>query len=362
MKLLIQPENGASLIVKDIEEAKSTIEIAIFRFDHADIKQALEKAVDRGVSVHALIANTNHGEEEELRKLEMELLPAGVEVSRTADDLLRHHYKFMIIDRRLLYVLTFNYTHLDIEHSRSFGIVTDDPETVEEATRLFHADIRRQAYRPKLKTFVVSPINAREQLSHFIKGAEKQLLIYDPEISDRLMIRLLRDRAREGVEIRIIGRVSKPSDDLDPGRLMRMRFHTRVILRDRREAFMGSQSLREPDLDKRRELGLILRDRDIVHSLVKVFESDWAGLVPSREDSRAEAAESAKAIKKAVKVIVKELPLAPIVADALKHVVGDLPKFELRGNELRHNLTDAVKEAVEDAVSGMVRRRKGAPV
>jgi phosphatidylserine/phosphatidylglycerophosphate/cardiolipin synthase-like enzyme len=152
MKLLIQPENGASSIVKDIEEAKSTIEIAIFRFDHADIKQALEKAVDRGVSVHALIANTNHGEEEELRKLEMELLPAGVEVSRTADDLLRHHYKFMIIDRRLLYVLTFNYTHLDIEHSRSFGIVTDDPETVEEATRLFHADIRRQAYRPKLKT------------------------------------------------------------------------------------------------------------------------------------------------------------------------------------------------------------------
>jgi len=362
MKLLIQPEHGAGSLIKEIDGAKKTIEIAIFRFDHVDIERALERAVDRGVSVHALIANTNHGEEKSLRKLEMDLLPAGVEVSRTADDLLRHHYKFMIVDRRVLYVLTFNYTHLDVEQSRSFGLVIDDPEAVEEATRLFYADVRRQPYKPELKSFVVSPINARQQLSHFIKGAEKQLLIYDPEISDRAMIHLLRDRAREGVEIRIIGRVVKPSDEFDAGRLMRMRFHTRAILRDRREAFLGSQSLREAELDKRRELGLIVRDRDIVHSLVKVFESDWAGLVPARQSSRKETAEGAKIVKKAVKAIVRELPLAPIVQEALEHAVGEVPNFELRVNELRHNLTDAVKEAVEDAVCGIVRKGTAAHV
>jgi cardiolipin synthase A/B len=356
MRLLIQPESGVGSLIKEIDGAKKSIEIAIFRFDHADIQHALEKAVDRGVSVHALIANTNHGEEKILRKLEMDLLPVGVQVSRTADDLLRHHYKFMIVDRRVLYVLTFNYTHLDVEHSRSFGLVIDDPEAVEEAVRLFYADVRRQPYKPEHKSFVVSPTNAREQLTHFIKGAEKQLLIYDPEIGDRAMIHFLRDRAREGVEIRIIGRVAKPSDEFDRGRLMRMRFHTRAILRDRREAFLGSQSLREPELDRRRELGMIVRDRDIVHSLVKVFESDWAGLVPAREGSRNETAEGAKALKKSVKAIVRELPLAPIVQAALKHAVVGLPNFELNGNELRHNLTDAVKDAVEDAVSGIVRR------
>jgi phosphatidylserine/phosphatidylglycerophosphate/cardiolipin synthase-like enzyme len=221
--------------------------------------------------------------------------------------------------------------------------------------KLFYADVRRQPFKPELKSFVVSPINAREQLAHFIKGAEKQLLIYDPEISDRAMIRLLRDRSRAGVEIRIIGRVVKPSDDVDPGRLMRMRFHTRAIVRDRREAFMGSQSLREQDLDRRREFGMIVRDRDIVHSLFKTFESDWAGIVPAR-GSRKDAVEGAKVLKKAVKAIVRELPLTPIVQEALEHSVGQLPDFELRGNELRHNLTDAVKEAVEDAVASLVRR------
>ena len=357
MKLLIQPEAGADPLIKEIDGAKKSIEMAIFRFDHEGIERAIERAVDRGVSVHALIANTNHGDEKNLRKLEMDLLPAGVEVSRTADDLLRHHYKFMIVDRRVLYVLTFNYTHLDIEHSRSFGLVVDDPEAVEEASRLFYADVRRQPFKPELKSFVVSPLNAREQLSHFIKGAEKQLLIYDPEVSDRAMIRLLRDRARQGVEIRIIGRVVKPSDEFDPGRLMRMRFHTRTIVRDRREAFLGSQSLREPELDKRRELGIIVRDHDIVHSVVKVFESDWAGLEPAREGTGKEVAEDAKALKKTVKAIVRELPLTPIVEDALKHAVGELPNFDLRSNELRHNLTDVVKDAVEHAVSGIVRKR-----
>ena len=356
MKLLIQPESGAEALIKAIDSAKKSVEIAIFRFDHAEVEHALERAVDRGVAVHALVANTNHGAERNLRKLEMDLLPAGIEVSRTGDDLLRHHYKFMIVDRCVLYVLTFNYTHLDIEHSRSFGLVIEDPEVVQEAIRLFYADIRRQPYKPEVKSFVVSPINAREQLSHFIKGAEKQLLLYDPEISDRAMIRLLRDRAREGVEIRIIGRVVKPSDDFDPGRLMRMRFHTRAILRDRREAFLGSQSLRETELDRRRELGMIVRDRDIVHSLVKVFESDWAGLLPAREDSRRRATKDAKALKKAVKTIVRDLPLAPIVENALKHAVGELPNFQLLGNELRRELTDVVKESVEDAVSGIVRR------
>ncbi len=360
MKLLIQPELGAGPLIQEIDGAKKSIEIAIFRFDHEGIERALERAVDRGVSVHALIANRNHGDDKSLRKLEMDLLPAGVEVSRTADDLLRHHYKFMIVDRRVLYVLTFNFTHLDIEHSRSFGLRIDESEVVEEASRLFYADVRRQPYRPKVKDFVVSPANAREQLSRFVRGAEKQLLIYDPEVSDRAMIRLLQERARAGVEIRILGRVTKPSGEFDPGRLMQMRFHTRTIVRDRHEAFLGSQSLREAELDKRRELGIIVRDRDVVHSLVKVFESDWAGLDPARESVIQHPEIDAKAVRKAVKVIVRQLPVAPIVQDALKHAVGGLPRFDLRRNDLRYNLTEVVKDAVEGAVAGIVREKAAA--
>jgi len=360
MRLLVQPEHGVSVLTKAIDSAERHIEIAIFRLDHGEIKRALERAVRRGVTVQALIADKNH-DGDNLRGLEQELLSQGVEVSRTSDGLRRHHYKFMVIDRRVLYFLTFNYTHLDIEHSRSFGLVIDDPAVVDEAITLFFADVRRKPYQPRMRNFVVSPINARERLADFIRQAKKQLLIYDPEISDRSMIHLLRESALRGVEIRIIGRVSKPSRTFEPARLMRLRFHTRTILRDKLDAFLGSQSLRESELDSRRELGVIIDDHDIVRSLAAIFESDWAGLVPSHKARQKGIPKSAKSLRRSVKALVRELPLAPIVQLALEHAVDKAPNLELRGDRLRHNLADAVKDAVEEAVSTIVGKEAAVP-
>ena len=73
--------------------------------------------------MRALIAHTNRGGEDRLRKLELRLLERGVTVSRTADDLARYHGKMLVADDQL-FVLGFNYTKLDIDKSRSFGLVT----------------------------------------------------------------------------------------------------------------------------------------------------------------------------------------------------------------------------------------------
>ena len=59
----------------------------------------------------------------------MRFLAAGITVARTSNDLVRYHGKMMIIDRKQLYLLAFNLTRLDIDHSRSFGIVTTQPPT-----------------------------------------------------------------------------------------------------------------------------------------------------------------------------------------------------------------------------------------
>jgi phosphatidylserine/phosphatidylglycerophosphate/cardiolipin synthase-like enzyme len=100
LRLLIQTENGVSPLVEAINQAKTRVEIVIFRFDCGEMEKALANAVTRGVFVHALIAYVNRGGEKKLRQLEMRLLAAGVTVARTADDLARYHGKFMIIDRR----------------------------------------------------------------------------------------------------------------------------------------------------------------------------------------------------------------------------------------------------------------------
>jgi cardiolipin synthase A/B len=164
VRLLIQPEDGILPLVKGISGAKNSIEIVIFRFDQREIERALANAVSRGVSVHALIASTNRAGEENLRQLELRLLAAGITVARTADDLVRYQSKLMIIDRRELYLLAFNWTHLDMDRSRSFGLITRSRDIVREAAKLFECDTKRIPYEPSLDSVVVSPVNARKAL------------------------------------------------------------------------------------------------------------------------------------------------------------------------------------------------------
>ena len=275
MPLIVEPEDGVVPVVKAIRAAKNTLDMPIFRLDHIEIDKAIASAVKRGVIVRTLIAHTNSGGGKGLRKLEQRLLATGATVSRTDDDLVRYHNKFMIVDDRTLYVMGFNYTHLDIDRSRSFGYVTTNRRLVQEAIKLFEADFNRQPYAGGLKTFLVSPENARGELAAFLRGAKKQLLMYDVRITDNAMIRILKERAKAGVEIRMLGKLEKKDVGVKvekfPGKL-----HARAIVRDGRKAFIGSQSLRRLELDERREVGVIITEPRAVKQLASLFESDWA--------------------------------------------------------------------------------------
>lgn len=359
MKLLVQPIDGIAPLNQAIVKARRSVDIVIFRCDRKDLERELQRAVARGVTVRALIACLNRGGEKELRKLEMRLLQAGVTVARTADDLVRYHDKFMIIDRKTLYVLAFNFTHLDIDHSRSFGVATRDRPTVKEALKLFEADAQRRCYLPALDDLVVSPGNARQRLASFIRGAKRRLLIYDPRISDATMIRLLAERARQGVEIRIVGRLTRRIENVQVRRPF-IRLHTRTIVRDRSEVFVGSQSLSDVELDLRREVGLIVHNRKLVDRVIKTFEEDWSRDAHATGSLAQEGSTSTvKATKKAVKAIARELPpMAPILEEAVRKVVGDDADVNLdrKGVEetVRGALKEAVREVVKEAVQDVV--------
>jgi phosphatidylserine/phosphatidylglycerophosphate/cardiolipin synthase-like enzyme len=358
MKLLIQPRDGTEALLAAIRSAKKHIEIVIFRFDRAEIEAALKAAVGRGVAVNALIAYTNRGGEINLRKLEMRLLEVGVSVSRTANDLARYHDKLMIIDRRTLFVMSFNWTHLDIDRSRGFAVITRNAGLVQEAVKLFQADATRKPYVAALDTFVVSPVNARKVLAAFIAKAKHELLIYDPSIADPAMLRALAERQKAGVAIKIIGHIGRGNPGLEVRRLATIRLHTRTIICDRVRAFVGSQSLRPAELDSRREVGVLVKDAQVVAALRKRFEADWAANVVKPSGARAHA--HAKVVKKAskglAKGLVKELTsLSPIVKEALKEARSQGVEGVLNPQELKETVKGAVKEAVRERVEVVVR-------
>jgi cardiolipin synthase len=345
MKLIVQPGDGVERIVKGIKKAKKSVEIMIFRLDREEIERALIDAVERGLFVHALIAFTNRGGEDKLRKLEMRLLGSGVTVARTAGDLVRYHGKMMIVDRKELYVLSFNFTNLDIERSRAFGIVTRNPKLVAEAVRLFEGDTKRQVYSTTHHNFIVSPVNARRELTRFVQGANKELLIYDPKISDKPMLRLLNERKRAGVEVRILGAVS--GDRLPAHELKRMRLHTRTIIRDRIQASLGSMSLRQPELDARREIGVIFRDAAIVKDLRRVFEEDWKASAPEKEQKQ-ESVAPKKAVKKVARKVAKQIQVAPVAKKVAK-VIGKKANVHLEKKQIQETVKELVQDIAKDA-------------
>ena len=277
MKAIVQPEAGPTPIIQAIRRARTSIDICIFRLDRREIEEALEAAVTRGVRVRALIAHTNKGGETKLRKLEQRLLAGGVMVTRTADAFVRYHGKYLVADD-VLHVFGFNLTKLDLTKTRSFGISTRDVRSVREAAKLFEADTTRQPYKPARSNLVVSPETARDVLARFLAGATKELAIYDVKVHDAEMIGVLKERARAGVRIRIIGTLKGSIDGVAVQRLEGFRQHVRAIVRDGTRAFVGSQSLRKLELDKRREVGLLISNPTVTRQLMQVFEADWGAV------------------------------------------------------------------------------------
>lgn len=291
MNLIIQPDAGVTPVVQAIQRARQRVDLAIFRSDRKEIEKALAGAVQRGAKVRVLVAHTNRGGESRLRKLEQRLLDVGVTVTRTGDDFVRYHGKFLLADQTL-YVFAFNFTTADMAKSRSFGISTRDAAAVREATALFEADSTRQPYVPKRSPLVISPETARETLTAFVKGARRQLLVYDVNVQDPAFVKLLKQQAAAGLDVRVLGKL-KGGDAIETRPLRSMRLHARAIIRDGSRAFVGSQSLRRPELDQRREVGMVIPNASVTRKLRDLFEQDWTDSATGKAET--DAAETAAA-------------------------------------------------------------------
>ena len=145
MKLLVQPDAGIEPWLRAIKSARKAIDILIFRLDRADLVDALRARPGHAGSTCARDRPHESRRGEEPQEAGDAMLDAGLTVTRTAGELLRYHGKMMVIDQRVLHLYGFNFTSLDFNRSRSFGVTTRNHGLVREALKLFEADSARQA-------------------------------------------------------------------------------------------------------------------------------------------------------------------------------------------------------------------------
>jgi phosphatidylserine/phosphatidylglycerophosphate/cardiolipin synthase-like enzyme len=116
-------------------------------------------------------------------------------------------------------------------------------------------------------------------------------------VSDGSIVKLLKERMKRGVDVRIIGKVGNNAKDLPHEKYPGKRLHTRAIVRDRRDAFVGSMSLRKLELDNRREAGIIVRNGHVVSELASTFDEDWAQTDSGRKQEKQEKEEKQESKK-----------------------------------------------------------------
>jgi phosphatidylserine/phosphatidylglycerophosphate/cardiolipin synthase-like enzyme len=286
VSLIVQPGDSFFPIVRAIDKAELDINLTVFRMDDPIIQNALVEAQTRGVRVRLLISSSARGWEAKNRNLLKHSKKAGIATKEPSGDSkrARYHYKVMTVDQSVAFVFTFNPTRENLHYTRDFGVQLYDPSVASEINRLFNADWNDTSFTPDVESpLLISPFNSRKKISLLLASAEKSIHITDAKLKDPEIVRMLVDKARRGVEVQVLGdgrHGSELPSAIQSRATPRFKLHAKCTIIDGTRAVLGSMNLRSESLDRRREVCIVVDDKDVIKRLNAVFTNDWENRVP----------------------------------------------------------------------------------
>ncbi|MEY3733897.1 MAG: hypothetical protein RL347_1256 [Actinomycetota bacterium] len=332
----IQPEDGIDAVTDFIDEARTSIDIAVYQMDpsYSPLIEALTRAKERGVRVRILLSSTIYppgSTNDNPRDVEI-LREQGFEAALSRPEFSFSHWKLLIIDAGTAdaqaLICDFNleagYFGLDPQYpgegdTRGMAVLDKDPADVDMIARTFDADWPPYKPwpandRPNLvwspsdstcdstscaSAYPLEPVgNSRDVMLSLIGNAQESLDIYAQALAEpsQLLTPLL-DAVDRGVKVRIIGNaggintdalaklkdagaeiVINPTDPGGDGRVMYI--HTKTIVADGGRpdaiAYVGSiNPFLDESIDTERELGVLLTDPTSIERIVLIFDRDF---------------------------------------------------------------------------------------
>lgn len=110
-------------IVKDLDQARDEIKVMIYILSERDIKAALKRAHERGVKVEIILENEIFGNDAIAAQTRKELMESGIRVIDPDHDRYTFtHAKMIIIDQKIYYVGTGNFSYSSFKTNKEFFI------------------------------------------------------------------------------------------------------------------------------------------------------------------------------------------------------------------------------------------------
>ena len=132
-------ESVADVIMGLLREASSSINAALYRFNHPGLAQALEEAAQRGVRVRLLVDGNKYKESRTTQELLAgAIIPFRLAFGRQGRGSKMHH-KFVILDQKTVLTGSYNWTLESEDENHENLLILKDTQPVEDYTREFEA-------------------------------------------------------------------------------------------------------------------------------------------------------------------------------------------------------------------------------
>jgi mitochondrial cardiolipin hydrolase len=132
-------ESVADAITGLLQGASSSIDGALYRFNHPGLAQAVEEAAERGVRIRLLVDGNKYKESRTTQELlSGAIIPFRLAFGRQGRGSKMHH-KFVILDQHTLLTGSYNWTLESEDDNHENLIITQDAQMIQAYAREFEA-------------------------------------------------------------------------------------------------------------------------------------------------------------------------------------------------------------------------------
>lgn len=281
-----------NLLLNRIKQAKHSIEIVTYSFTNKTIAYALLNRAKQGVKIKILIEQKPY-KAEKINNNIITLLRKNknIEIKHRHLNKGYLHQKTLIIDHKLVAILTLNFTNSGLFHQRNFMYVTRNKTITKQADALFSHDWQHKKFHPEKSTdLVISPVNSAKKIIALLNSAHNEIEIYAAGLSDKQIISKLTELAKhKKIEIilaepnnkNIVRQLCNSNIALHYFKYKNQRQHSKAILvnadslTNNSSAYIGSANFTFTSLHKNRELGIITSNKKVTTTLKSSFDTDW---------------------------------------------------------------------------------------
>lgn len=282
-------------LAEAIGQARFQVDLAIYRLDLWNVRDALLQAHRRGVNVR-VVTESDLAEGEEIQSL----LSAGIPVKGDQGQGLMHQ-KFMVIDQEDVWTGSMNFTLQGVYRNDNHLIHVRDPSLAEnyetEFNEMFEDQLFGDMVRPdtphpileiqgaQIETYFSPDDHPRERILSLIQGAEEQILFLAFSFTSDSVAEAMIKRAQAGVTVRGVLDTSQSYNDegsewkrfQNSGLEVRLdgnpeKMHHKCILIDGEIVITGSYNFTESAETKNDENVLIIHSAALAEDFIQEFQ------------------------------------------------------------------------------------------